>query len=127
MRDFVLYHLPAIGFAAIILVVSSISNPPKPSIEIPNFDKIAHFVEYFLFSILVFRSLQRLFLSSPKRISLLFGLLFVSLFAGIDEYRQQFVPGRFCDGWDYLTDISSALCASLLFFSVRRVKRVKNS
>ena len=85
-------------------------------------DKLAHFVEYFILGILIFRSLSTG--SLPIRRLLLLTLLYGTVFAAIDEAHQLFIPGRFATWTDFLAD-SLGIILSLPFgVWLRKVKEI---
>ena len=85
MKSFLKYHAPAIAYAVIILILSSSPRLNPSGFEIEGLDKIAHFLEYAIFAVLVFRSFMHL---SPKinlNLTMLLSTLFIILFAIADE------------------------------------------
>ena len=59
MKNSLKYHTPAIAYAALIIVVSSIESLSAPQIDWLSTDKLAHVVEYALFAFLFYRSFFR--------------------------------------------------------------------
>ncbi len=82
------------------------------------FDKVAHFVEYGLFALLVFRSFSHFGPRLTGRRSLLFTVLFLSLFACLDEFYQRFIPGRNSELADLAVDFLGIVSA-LVFVHLR--------
>jgi len=113
-RSFLVVHLPAILMAVLIFTVSSIPRLQPPQIGIEFEDKIAHFIEYFIFSVLVYRS----FMTCRKnsREALLLTIIFVSVFSAADELHQMFIPGRFAEVIDFIADVSGAVSGGILFY-----------
>ncbi|HJY87646.1 MAG TPA: VanZ family protein [Candidatus Acidoferrales bacterium] len=75
--------------------------------------KSAHFLEYFIFSLLVLRGLRGT--GRPRAVA--WPLVAIATAAGygsLDELHQAFVPGRTASGWDVLLDSSGAIAAQLL-------------
>lgn len=130
MRDststFLLYYLPAILYAAVILTLSSIPDLQPPKFAFARVDKLAHFLEYSVFAVLIFRAMSRLV--SPTRLNLAYvlSLLSVSTFAGFDETYQSFIPGRHPDPADLLVDIVGAVLVLTLLW-LRRKRRLEDS
>jgi VanZ family protein len=127
LRRFILYHLPVILYAGLILGISSISNLPAPKLGLLRADSIVHFLEYAIFAFLLFRSISHL---SPKLrlpLAALLTLLALSLFAMADEYLQSFIPGRTSDIYDVLADLAggSAVVLLLLLIYSRKIKTNK--
>jgi len=126
MRKFLIFHLPAILYAALIIVLSSIPILGKPPIDIWKFDKMIHFVEYAIFAILVFRSISNI---SPKLNAghtIVLSLILVGMFAFVDEYYQSYIPGRHSDPFDWLFDFLGAALI-ILYMQYRKKKRIGKS
>ena len=75
------------------------------------FDKVAHFVEYGLFALLAYRSFSHFGPRMTGRRSLLFTVLFLSLFACLDEFYQRFIPGRQSELADLAVDLLGIVSA----------------
>jgi len=122
---FVVYHLPVVAYAAIIIIVSSIPYLSVPKYDFILFDKVAHFAEYAVFAFLTFRSFSHI---SPKidiNRAFLLSALFLCVFALFDELYQYFVPGRHTDVYDLAGDILGSLL--VLIFLRLRAKKGKSS
>lgn len=118
---FARYHLPAILYAAAILVVSTRSNLRAPEIQFLAFDKVAHLIEYGILAGLAYRSISNMIRGiSPNR-SFLLSFCFVALFALLDEFVQKYVPNRISDASDLLSDMAGAVVVlSLLWLRHKR-------
>jgi VanZ family protein len=84
----------------------TIQNLPMSLFPFPHADKVIHFVEYSVLTSLWVMTLQRKYLLPV--------FLIVSVYGGIDEYHQSFVPGRDADIFDFLTDALAALVVCLI-------------
>ncbi len=122
VRRFLYYHLPVILFAALIFAVSSIPNLRTPRIRHLALDKVAHFIEYAVFSYLTFRSFSNLGKWMTLTRAMLLSGLFLCVFAALDEFHQSFVRGRNSDVYDLLTDVTGAFLV-LLFLRLRNRPR----
>lgn len=122
-RRFLVYHLPAILYALGIIALSSTPYLRPPNIRFLAADKVAHFVEYALFTVLAFQSIYQMGSRPNLRRSLLIAALFVSLFALSDEIHQHFVPGRHSDWRDFVTDAAGAFVVLLILGLYRRRRR----
>jgi VanZ family protein len=72
--------------------------------------KSAHFTEYFVFSLLLLRSLQ----GKEKEWRLRWAIWALAIAAGysmLDEFHQSFVPSRTASPWDSLLDTAGAAAA----------------
>lgn len=125
-KGLLLYHLPVLLYAGGIIAVSSIRNLPSPQVDGVALDKLAHFAEYALFAFLIFRSVSRWGGISHGIIAPLLSLIFLIAFAALDEFYQQFVPGRDPDLFDIVSDTAGAALV-LSYLWLRRRSRMKNS
>jgi VanZ family protein len=115
-------------WVAIMLTLTSIPNPQFG----PTFlgaDKIAHFGVYgaagFLFV------LWRLESGKGAAVAVLCAAIFAALLGGVDEFHQQWVPGRSMEFLDWVADFTggstgafgAAVAASRLPFLLTRKKR----
>lgn len=99
---------PVLVYVALIFYVSSLSNVPWGGLA-PDF--ISHAIEYFGLAILVARGLND-GLSTPvpvRRLLLTFGICVA--YAVTDEFHQMFVPHRYADVLDVLSDAVGAALA----------------
>ena len=118
-RSFFIFHFPLILYAGFVILFSSIPNLGGPKLKFLALDKIAHFVEYAIFAFLTYRSFSQLPFRKPRTVYLL-GFLFLISFAAVDEYYQQYIPGRHSDIWDLLTDLGGASLVLILLAITRR-------
>jgi len=76
--------------------------------------KAAHFTEYFILYILLYRAMNT---KKNADIKIFIGaILVVFLYACSDEFHQAFVPGRVCAFRDVLVDTCGGLTAFLFMF-----------
>ncbi|MCK4607471.1 MAG: VanZ family protein [candidate division Zixibacteria bacterium] len=120
VRTFLVYHLPVVLFAAAILTVSSLTGLQTPDVKVVALDKLAHLLEYAIFSFLTYRSFCRWELRLVSKHAFGFSALFLSLFAAFDEIFQRFIPGRSSEVWDVLADLLGALLVLVLMEMHRR-------
>ena len=98
-----LYKYPAILYAALIFILSaSLSVAPPPGLVFE--DKIYHFMEYGVFSFLLFLAFYHSRNEFLKK-----NVFFLSCIIGMayglsDEIHQSFVPGRSCEFLDFVAD-----------------------
>lgn len=122
-RVFLIYHLPALLYAALIVALSSIPRLRTPELGFFATDKLLHAVEYGVFAFLFFRSFSQLpQLRSTTTVAALTGL-FLALFAAGDEFHQRFVSGRTMDGLDLLADVCGGALV-ILWLALRRRRPV---
>ena len=89
----------AIGYAALILTVSSIPSDEFPVGMPLNIDKVAHAVEYAILVFLVCRAVR-----TPTRRALILIVLSCTIYGILDELHQHLIPGRFPSIWDAAAD-----------------------
>jgi VanZ family protein len=74
--------------------------------------KCMHFMEYFIFSLLVLRGIR----AGRKENHIAWALLavvVVAAYASLDEFHQSFVPGRTPAVWDVVIDTTGGVAAQL--------------
>jgi len=108
-----------------VIALSSIPHLKPPPIRLLATDKLIHFIEYGVFAWLAFRSFSNVRTLSGVNRATLVSALFICVFAVFDEYYQRFIPGRFFDVYDILTDVCGALLVLLLLWV--RLRRKRNS
>jgi VanZ family protein len=77
--------------------------------------KSAHFVEYFVFSLLLFRAVRKEERGWQLRWALL-TVIVVAAYSVTDELHQLFVPGREASPWDSLLDTAGAVAAQVVLW-----------
>ncbi len=90
-------------------------------------DKIEHLIAYLILSFLLTLSLH--FQKKSLKISknyLMFTIVFLILYATIDELHQFFVPGRFCDIYDWSADMIGGVLGIFLSNSFIKININKN-
>lgn len=111
-----------IVFCCLITFLSHQPGDPSRIPPFPHFDKLIHFIEYFVFGILLQRALTAQAFSfleaNFKRVTAVV-LLVTAVFAAFDEVHQYFVPFRTMDIWDWLADLAGASFAILVYQSTR--------
>ena len=119
----------AVGFALLILAVSSIPAHQMPrSPELWRWDKAVHALEYAVFAALVFRAFT---LRGYRVATAAFAsAILCTLFGGLDESYQSTVPGRDSSVLDVMADGAGACFAcfaSAVLYSRARSPHVHNS
>ena len=109
------YGGPVLVYAGLIFFLSSLSRFPEEVPSFFGFDKVAHFVEYYIFGWLLYR-----WFSSPDRVWGRRGVLLMTLLVGIgyavgDEWHQSFVPGRDASFFDALFDAAGIAVAAATY------------
>jgi len=90
------------------------------------FRKFAHFVEYFIFFLLLYRGVR----AGRRGFHWSWGLVawaIAAIYSLSDEFHQTFVPSRGASIWDSLLDSVAALVALLVVFLLYRYHRRASS
>ena len=99
---FIVYKAPALGYAVLIFLMSSIPGSELPELPFYSFDKLVHLFEFGLFGMLLYRAFRYPNpIIKPYLLTLCIGIPY----AALDEFHQLFVPGRKCDGVDFIMDM----------------------
>lgn len=98
----------------LIYFSSSISGEDIPKIDIPNVDKLFHFVEYFILGALLVRAFANSSDKSNFKLILLLSMLIASAYGILDEFHQRFVPERSPEIFDIFSDIIGSFLGALL-------------
>ena len=125
------YWTPPVLYMALIFVISSLEQPPlpMPKFEWLTIDKLYHFVEYGILSVL----LAIAFVNVPPK-WLPTGWIWVTaalisiLYGASDELHQMFVPGRFATVADWVSDVIGAIAGVVgIYFYYRRKSKNRST
>ena len=124
------YWVPPILYMVLIFAVSSMKQPPLPTpkFEWLSIDKIYHFIEFGILSVLLtiaFVNVPPKWLSEG-RIWVTAALISI-LYGASDEVHQMFVPGRFATYSDFVSDAIGAIVGVLGVYFYYRKKNKKRS
>ncbi len=109
------FRIALIVWTIIMLTLSSMPDLKAPEM-FPKFsDKIVHFIEYFIWALLLI-----LMLKQEDRIKKIWGALFAVFIIGLvlgiaDEFHQMFVAGRDADVRDLAADVGGIILALIIF------------
>jgi VanZ family protein len=91
-----------------MLIVSSLPGNRLPAVGFWQWDKLAHFSEYFVLAILLLRyCVIRWNMKRPKVFFWCAGI--IAVYAGLDELHQLMIPFRACTWQDYVADNAGAI------------------
>jgi VanZ family protein len=108
----------------ILFFFSSNESPKDMPMLLPHQDKVIHFVFYAGGACALAGALARSFGLHGLALVVL-TVLALSLAGALDEYNQQFVPGRKgMDPYDWAADILGAACGVLVLGRLRRAVEV---
>lgn len=129
LRHFIKYQFPAIGWALLIFIGSSIPSKYFPASKIFSYDKLIHIVLFFIFGVLVYRAFTPFNdQNGVKKSRLIFSILIVVGYGIFDEFHQGLVPGRSLDFYDGVADtVGGLLAAGFVILNSRLKNRVKAS
>ncbi len=115
-----MYNGPAIGFALLIFIMSSLPGHRLPPLGIDFSDKYIHALEFGLFGMFLYRAfLYSDFFTRPYLMTILTGMPY----AALDEFHQRYVPGRFSSIWDFAADaVGILIFAGISAYLNRRKK-----
>lgn len=102
-------YIPLVVYWIVLLTITSTPKYFVPKIfELQ--DKIEHFIAYTILAILLNLTLhfQKKSLQLAIKSSLI-TFLIITIYAGIDEIHQIFIPGRYADIFDWLADTIGGL------------------
>ena len=101
---------PVVIWMGIIFYASSISGQDVPSIDIPNIDKLFHFVEYLALGYLLARAFFNSAAKPDYKHIFIASAAIAFLYGASDEFHQLFVSQRSCDAIDLIFDLAGG-CA----------------
>lgn len=117
--------LPALVWAALIFVLSSIPGPQFP-LPARNLDKLIHAAIFGVLGALCWRGVNATFLRGAAQWRIvLIAVVLTTLYGLADEMHQMFVPRRSPDPNDVLADAVGGLMGALLCVAIvaRRRRR----
>lgn len=120
MKRFILLWGPVFLFAMFIFIMSSISSSEGNDI-FPHFDKVAHFLVYGAFALLIFRGVTRTTGSNNFLLIAIFTVIVTVAYGLSDEFHQSFVPTRDSDVKDIAADGIGAMAAMTIVYIRRRL------
>lgn len=109
------------GIVAYLNQTPQFTHTPMP---FPHMDKLVHFTEYGVLAVLLANSL---WVSGIRigRAHLSAALICICI-AMLDEWHQQFVPGRSGNALDWLADSVSACILCMLMYKIRLMRSAGN-
>jgi VanZ family protein len=106
---------PATLVLAAALLIGILAGSPVPLAD--PADKAVHFIAFSLLALLLWKAT-----GMP-----LFALAAAVVFAGLDEWRQAYIPGRDSDATDFLADVCGVLATGALLFMQRKTECAESS
>ncbi|MFH1665631.1 MAG: VanZ family protein [Candidatus Omnitrophota bacterium] len=96
------------GWFFAILLLSLLPGRAFPSVDIDNFDKIVHILEYFILAVLIIVTMYYTDVFERRKIYL-FTLISGVLYGILLELVQRFVPGRTMSLFDALFNVAGVI------------------
>lgn len=122
-------HIPLIAYWLFLFSLTTIPADAVPVLfEIQ--DKVEHFLAYMVLAILLNFTLHfQKRIQSAAAQSFLFTMIFIFLYAAVDEVHQIFIPGRYCDPLDWIADSLGGIIGIILvrFFILSAEKNIQLS
>jgi len=118
MRTGIRYYLPPAVYALFIFILSSIASVQLPETGLDWQDKLAHIAEYGILGCLLFRAL--IHRMNRCWLAFLTGLVLGTMYGGLDEIHQYFVPGRQCELGDFLADGAGIFTGQFVYWLAYR-------
>src|SRR3972149_3794674 len=119
MKRFILLWGPVFLFAMFIFIMSSISSTERND-PFTHFDKVAHFLVYGDFALLIFRGFTRTTGSNNFLLIAILTVILTVAYGLSDEFHQSFVPARDSDVKDIAADGIGAMAAMTIVYIRRR-------
>jgi VanZ family protein len=109
-------------YVAGISIASSLSQPPLvPTVELPYFDKLCHFIEFGGLTFLLIRALSLTYVTHTSVALAAWAASLVILYGAFDEVHQSFTPDRVMSGYDLLADaVAAAVVAGVWLWARHR-------
>ena len=124
------YWAPPILYMALIFAISSMKQPPvpMPKFEWLSIDKLYHFIEYGILSMLLTIALLNAPLKwLPTNWIWVAAALISILYGASDEWHQSFVPGRFATLSDFVSDAVGSIAGVFGVYLYYRGKSEKRN
>ncbi len=123
MKKLLHNHWPALGWALLIFISSSIPAEKLPDVGKSGVDKIVHFVMYFVLAAAIHWSVRHQGVSSwARKYELVCTILLTTTYGLTDEIHQAFVPNRNTSILDLVADIGGATLYVAVFWLLFRKK-----
>ncbi|MDD5766008.1 MAG: VanZ family protein [Candidatus Marinimicrobia bacterium] len=120
------FKIPAVLYAAVIFLLSSIPQQNIMQVEIWNFDKVEHLFEYSIFGVFLMLAFVNFRSEKVTRNAVLISLIIGILYAGTDEIHQLYIPGRFCSVYDLIADTIGVALGAYYFTKSKWIARINS-
>jgi len=107
------FVLPALLWTLTVTILTLLPGKDLPTVDIVNFDKLAHFGVFFLLNFLYLR--WKLFGPNLKPSALIITILIIAYGGLIEILQGTFYTDRFADWFDFLANAAGVGTAYLAF------------
>ncbi len=117
IKQKIFLYFPVIVWCGLIFALSNrstISTAESYAIDFA-IKKLAHFIEYFILGVFVYRATKNIWIS----------ILFCITYAISDEFHQSFIPGREPRGRDVIIDSLGSITAVIAWNKLSQKTRLK--
>jgi VanZ family protein len=115
---------PPVAWAVCILVATWIPGATLPRVNAPpGTDKVVHFLFFAVLGYLTLASMR----GRGNVRAVLVVLIVIAMFGAMDEYVQQFIPGRSMELFDWLADLAGASVGLMLSARAGRTAREREA
>ena len=110
--------MPVYIYAGIIMFYAYVPKPIPPQWSFPNADKVAHIIEYLILAYLVLRMITSIGNKFSTKMNIFFAIYAATLYGGLMEIYQLFVPFRSCDIFDLTADCAGAIIGAFIYYQI---------
>jgi VanZ family protein len=108
------FWLPVLLYLTAIFTLSAQPNLTPP-LHFPNADKLMHAGEYLVLGALLVRALRATLRVSRPLFAAMIAVACVVLVGAGDENFQRLIPGRMCDIYDFLADVTGGIIGQFVY------------
>lgn len=116
--SFLRYRLPVYIYAGVIMFYAYTPKPIPPQLNFPNVDKLTHIIEYLVLAYLVLRMIRSVGNKFSNKMNVFFAVYSATLYGGLMEIYQLFIPFRSCDIYDLTADFAGAIIGALIYYQI---------
>lgn len=120
------FYIPLVFYWILIIVLTSLPSNSLPKVALS--DKVNHFLAYFGLAVLLggtlFHQRKFNFLSSNY---ILATIIIASFYGLVDEIHQLFIPGRYCELYDWLANFVGVIAGTFFIYLFLKGKEKRNS